>query len=304
MGDVRYREAPRGYASALVVVGIFAIGFAIDAALGGAGAHYLAWLAALVVVGGIYLMVLSAARSQRTITLTDDELRVGEEAVPRDEIVGVQSEVEDNLTVVGMPLTNELPQGVAGLALHLREGTMVVIPTRFPERLAAALGMREEPIEVRPADEDDLQLLDDIADRADALFRVAGYELPELTITQEDLDEAKAIFVMGQPAFGFVLVSEADGNAHIDELAVVPARMRQGIGSALVEQACAWAAGAGYRAVTLITYSDVPWNRPFYERLGFVLTEQVTPDIAERRDFERTVGLDALGERIIMRKDL
>ena len=37
----------------------------------------------------------------------------------------------------------------------------------------------------------------------------------------------------------------------------------------LVLQVCDWAAGNGYASVTLTTFRDVPWNMPFYERLGF-----------------------------------
>jgi hypothetical protein len=32
---------------------------------------------------------------------------------------------------------------------------------------------------------------------------------------------------------------------------------------------CEWAASAGYREVTLTTFRDVPFNMPFYARMGF-----------------------------------
>jgi len=35
---------------------------------------------------------------------------------------------------------------------------------------------------------------------------------------------------------------------------------------------CDWAASVGHRFVTLTTFRDVPWNMPFYARLGFVET--------------------------------
>jgi GNAT superfamily N-acetyltransferase len=301
-----YREAPRGYASAFVLVGILAVGFGIDAIFGGAGAHIWGWLIALVVVVGIYVLIVYAARATRTIVLTADELSVGDDTVARDDIVAVQAEVDESCRVLGMTLVNELPKGAAGLGLQLRDGSMVAVPTRFPERLAAAMGLApaEERPEVRPAEEPDLALLDDISDRADALFRVAGYVLPDIELRSKDVNDAKAILVVGRPAFAFVMIGEADGNAYLAELGVVPARMRQGIGTRLVEAACEWAVANEYPAVTLTTYRDVPWNAPFYERLGFAVVEDVTPQLAQHREWERTVGLDAVGERVIMRRDL
>ena len=79
--------------------------------------------------------------------------------------------------------------------------------------------------------------------------------------------------------------------------------MRRGVGSALLEAACTWARAAGYPAITLITFADVPWNAPFYAARGFAETAS-TPEIAELRDWERAVGLDAVGRRIVMRRDL
>jgi hypothetical protein len=42
-----------------------------------------------------------------------------------------------------------------------------------------------------------------------------------------------------------------------------------GIGRALIAAAEAQAAADGHAEVTLTTYLEVPWNAPFYRRLGF-----------------------------------
>ena len=57
-----------------------------------------------------------------------------------------------------------------------------------------------------------------------------------------------------------------------------------------------------YSAITLTTYADVPWNAPFYAGRGLVEIAELTPELAELRDWERTVGLDELGPRIVMRR--
>ena len=68
---------------------------------------------------------------------------------------------------------------------------------------------------------------------------------------------------------GFILVNIVDGAAHIDQVSVDPAHARAGIGRRLIEAVEAWARAAGWPALTLTTFVDVPWNAPYYERLGF-----------------------------------
>ena len=104
---------------------------------------------------------------------------------------------------------------------------------------------------------------------------------------------------------GFAVVSALDGNAHLDEVDVHPDHGRRGIGAALVETACAWARSAGYHAITLSTLRDVPWNAPFYVKLGFtILAErELTQALRELLESEARLGLPTEG-RVLMRRDL
>jgi hypothetical protein len=57
--------------------------------------------------------------------------------------------------------------------------------------------------------------------------------------------------------------------------------------------------------VTLTTFRDVPFNRPFYERRGYRVLEEAewTPELAQRRAEEADAGLDPeLG--VVMAKEL
>ena len=72
----------------------------------------------------------------------------------------------------------------------------------------------------------------------------------------------------GRP-IGFALASVIAGYAHLEELDVLPEHARRGVGTALVHAVCDWARDAGFPAVTLRTYADLPWNGPFYRRCGF-----------------------------------
>ena len=64
------------------------------------------------------------------------------------------------------------------------------------------------------------------------------------------------------------------GIAHLEEIDVHPEHGRRGLGTRLVTTVCGWAAINGYPYVTLTTFRNVPWNMPFYARLGF---EEIPP---------------------------
>jgi len=66
---------------------------------------------------------------------------------------------------------------------------------------------------------------------------------------------------------------------------------------------CQWAAAAGYESVSLTTFRDIPWNMPFYARLGFsaVPDSKLTPALRGVLDDESRRGLDS-SRRVVMRK--
>jgi GNAT superfamily N-acetyltransferase len=104
---------------------------------------------------------------------------------------------------------------------------------------------------------------------------------------------------------GFALADEVGGNAHLDELDVHPAHGRRGLGTALVEAVCHWATASGYRAITLTTLRHIPWNAPWYQRLGFRLLEEHELSAALRQLLQEEIqrGLPA-DQRAAMRREL
>lgn len=56
----------------------------------------------------------------------------------------------------------------------------------------------------------------------------------------------------------------------------------------------------GHHRLTLRTSADVPWNAPFYARLGFVESEPDTPFLRGLVDVELRHGLGRYGRRIQM----
>lgn len=93
------------------------------------------------------------------------------------------------------------------------------------------------------------------------------------------------------------------GAVHLEEIDVHPDHGRRGLGARLIRHVCHWAASKGYDAVTLTTFRDVPWNAPFYARLGFevVPPEQVSASLREIVEDEVRRGLDPL-RRVVMKR--
>ena len=91
----------------------------------------------------------------------------------------------------------------------------------------------------------------------------------------EELDDARrcgqlwVATTVGGVIVGFAQVVILDGDAHLDEVDVVPEHGQHGVGTRLVTAVCEWARDNGYPRVTLTTFRDVPWNRAFYEKRGF-----------------------------------
>lgn len=68
---------------------------------------------------------------------------------------------------------------------------------------------------------------------------------------------------------GFLAAEQFDDALHIWELSVHSDWQRRGIAKALIQHAMEHARGYGLQAVTLTTFTDVPWNGPAYTKMGF-----------------------------------
>ncbi|MEM8488551.1 MAG: GNAT family N-acetyltransferase [Bacteroidota bacterium] len=126
---------------------------------------------------------------------------------------------------------------------------------------------------------------------ASALFLTAGF--PPLTGPLDHLSPATVqqgvresrLWVAENGAnkvIGFALAGTVDDNAHLFEIDVHPDHGRQGIGRRLIHQVEAWARAQQHAMLTLTTFCTVPWNGPFYRRLGFhdLTTTQMGMDLS------------------------
>ncbi|WP_119423015.1 GNAT family N-acetyltransferase [Desertibaculum subflavum] len=104
---------------------------------------------------------------------------------------------------------------------------------------------------------------------------------------------------------GFTVFRPLDGAAYIEEVDVLPAHAGRRLGAALLEEAGRRAAALGLAALTLSTFRHVPWNGPYYLRLGFVeMAEgELTPGLRAVRADNIARGLDET-QRMFMRRPL
>jgi len=158
---------------------------------------------------------------------------------------------------------------------------------------------------VRPARPQDLAALPGIEEAADAVFAEHGIgPLPPGVADVDELGRAAYVLVFGDPVVGFARLERVDGQAHLEQLSVHPASAGCGVGTALLEASVEWAARNGHEALTLCTFSDVPWNAPFYARHGFVEVGVLGPGLRALRNTESRLGLDALGRRVVLRREV
>lgn len=68
---------------------------------------------------------------------------------------------------------------------------------------------------------------------------------------------------------GFLAAEQFGDALHIWELSVHIDWQRRGISRTLVQNATEHARVSGLQAVTLTTFTDVPWNGPAYAKIGF-----------------------------------
>jgi GNAT superfamily N-acetyltransferase len=165
---------------------------------------------------------------------------------------------------------------------------------------------------VVPASVEHVPLLSAIERSAATLFgdavpaELLGHVTPESIFLASQIDGTlwAAVGADDQPV-GFARVDVAGARVHLAELDVLPAHGRHGIGTALVQTVEHWACSHGFSGITLTTYRDLPWNAPFYARLGFVVIPETDWDADLRRRFEEEAGLDSeRAKRIAMLRRL
>jgi len=171
-----------------------------------------------------------------------------------------------------------------------------VTPSTYQIRVA-----RPEEVALLPAIENAAAVLYETTDVADSI--------PDGSNAVEDLAAAQragmlwvAVAPSDEPV-GFAYARWLGDEPHLEELDVHPDHGRRGLGTQLLHAFLAWARARGVTGITLSTFRDVPWNEPFYARLGFraLDTAELSAPIRELIASEARKGLPA-DRRVVMRR--
>lgn len=169
-------------------------------------------------------------------------------------------------------------------------------------------------INIRIASECDVPLLPEIERSASEIFR----QWPGLEwIADDDVQSTEqhraliaegVVFVADLPGVrtAAFLNGEVTRDAlHIWQMAVHRDQQGRGIGRRLVAAAKQFATEHEVNALTLTTFKEVPWNEPYYQKLGFITLgyEDLGSRLRGVLDAEEQAGLPA-ARRCAMRKPL
>jgi predicted N-acetyltransferase YhbS len=166
---------------------------------------------------------------------------------------------------------------------------------------------------IRAARIEELPLLAHIEQSAASLFLNTPYawlataeSLPLEFVQQQFQTELVWVAVdLRETVVGYAIAHEVDRTLYLQQIDVLPAHGRRGVGSALVNVICERARQQDYSIVSLSTFRDIPWNAPFYSTLGFcpVDESEFTDGFQQIRLKELAAGLQ-MASRVIMYRKL
>lgn len=165
-------------------------------------------------------------------------------------------------------------------------------------------------IDIRPARADEIEIVRAIERLSATRFLgtdLAGLAEDEPTdaVTLAARIAAGGLLVAGDGGapIAFVMFRPVEDALYIQQIDVLPSHARRGIGAALLGAVGEIARGQGLAALTLSTFRDVPFNAPYYGRLGFAPMEALTPAMVEIRAEHEARGLDETA-RLFMRREI
>lgn len=90
---------------------------------------------------------------------------------------------------------------------------------------------------------------------------------------------------------------------HVDQVTVHPDASRRGLGALMIESVSADPRSNERGRITLTSFANVPWNAPYYERIGFVeIAREDWPEgVAEKVDAEQGTSI-AAWPRVVMQR--
>ncbi|TQL66388.1 L-amino acid N-acyltransferase YncA [Nocardioides albertanoniae] len=160
----------------------------------------------------------------------------------------------------------------------------------------------DESHRIRPARADDMDRLGEIEVAAGVGFRdldmaaIADDDPPTAEVLAGYIGDGRAWVVTDETdrPVGYLIADRVDAAGHVEQVSVDPSHARLGLGAALIGAAESWARHQGFTTLTLTTFAEVPWNAPYYQRLGFrvVPAAELGDGLRRVREHEAELGLD------------
>lgn len=130
---------------------------------------------------------------------------------------------------------------------------------------------------------------------------------PTDTAILEDRLNANNLWVaiLGDTPVAFVMFREVEACAYVEQIDVLPSHAGRRLGALLLDRVAEIARDRGLAGLTLSTFKDVPFNAPYYRRLGFVdlPDASLSPGLREIRREHLARGLDE-SRRTFMRREV
>ena len=138
-------------------------------------------------------------------------------------------------------------------------------------------------------------------DRIDGLAGIAGqHTVPIDRLLRYIAQGHCLVAVADETLVGFLVTQPFGRELHVYEFNVHPDWQGRGIGTALLHASIIDARNGGFTAVTLTTFDQVPWNAPFYRRMGFRdIASADHPRLAGELEKEAAHGMPP-GSRVAM----
>lgn len=167
-------------------------------------------------------------------------------------------------------------------------------------------------LSLRAARLTEISRLNEIEIAADTLFEGTGLldnapkndpipsDVLEAAIRHDNLQIAETT----SGIIGFTLCTDRYPDLYLDQVSVDPKEAGKGVGRKLVRQVIERAKSRKYKAVSLSTFRNVPWNGPFYASMGFVeLEPEQRTDWMLELERQQSAFLD-IRERCFMRRPI
>ncbi len=157
---------------------------------------------------------------------------------------------------------------------------------------------------IRKAQLADLAVLPQIEHKADGLFPDNQYPDDMGLCSLQELEHAMNqgflwVAVNKGQLVGFSMAGLLGEYLHLQQLSVLPEFGRRGIGAGLLKVVAQQALAVKVVGVTLTTFSNIPWNAPYYEKQGFVVFEDAKLPACISRILEKETAL-GLKNRLVM----